>query len=139
MGKFEAGHDPADHTVAEVNEFLKGEDVTGDEYDRVVQAEREGRNRVGIISGSGVEEQLPDAPPADDTAADDLKSDTEDVSGDGTGGALPPADPEPAPEPANPLQMQPAERQKTQTPAEALALAVERAKLIGRPTATVDE
>lgn len=56
MAKFEAGNDPADHTVAEVVEFLKSDDVTGDEYDRVVQAEREGRNRVGIMSGSGVEE-----------------------------------------------------------------------------------
>lgn len=53
--RFEAGNDPKDHTVAEVVEYLTGDDVTGDEHERIVQAEREGRNRVGIMSGSGIE------------------------------------------------------------------------------------
>jgi len=64
MAKFEAGSDPADHTVAEVVEFLKSDEITGDEYDRVVQVEREGRNRVGIMSGSGVEDPPADPPEA---------------------------------------------------------------------------
>lgn len=61
MAKFEAGNDPANHTVAEVAEFLKSDEITGDEYDRVVEAERQGKNRVGIMNGTGVEE----APAAD--------------------------------------------------------------------------
>lgn len=69
MAKFEAGGNPADHTVAEVNEFLKGDEVTGDEYDRVMAAEREGRNRIGIMSGSGVEaEAAPVAPDGSEAA-----------------------------------------------------------------------
>jgi hypothetical protein len=70
MAKFEAGNNPADHTVAEVNEFLRGDEVTGDEHDRVMQAEREGRNRIGIMSGSGQEEPAPIAPeaPVEDAA-----------------------------------------------------------------------
>lgn len=55
MSKFEAGNDPAKHTVAEVVEFLNGDDVTGDEYERVMAAERENRARPGIISLSGQE------------------------------------------------------------------------------------
>jgi hypothetical protein len=57
MAQFEAGHSPADHTVREVVDFLKGEDVTPDEYDRVMQAERErdGGGRVGILNLSGEE------------------------------------------------------------------------------------
>lgn len=55
MAKFAAGNDPADHTVAEVVEYLNGDEVTGDEHERIVAAEREGKNRVGIMSGSGVD------------------------------------------------------------------------------------
>lgn len=67
MSKFEAGNDPANHTVAEVTEFLKGDEVTGDEYDRVISAERGNRNRVGIISGSG--QESPAEPVTQDDAA----------------------------------------------------------------------
>lgn len=65
MAEFVAGNDPAEHTVAEVTAFLKGDDVTGDEYDRVMAAEREreGGGRVGIISLSGVE--TPDPEPTE--------------------------------------------------------------------------
>jgi hypothetical protein len=65
MAKFEAGHSPADHTVSEVVEFLKGDDATPDEYDRVMQAEREreGGGRLGILNLSGS-----DAPVAPDEA-----------------------------------------------------------------------
>lgn len=179
MGKFETGNDPANHTVAEVNEFLKGDEVTGDEYDRVVTAEREGKNRIGIISGSGQEDAAPVAPAEGDAAgpneaatgqespADEAKTvDDPQASGDaGTTAepypddapaALGPEQPQSAAEEAahaatlasakaaevsdvNPLRMQPAAAQKTQTPAEALALAVERSQLLGRATATIDE
>ncbi|MET9313820.1 hypothetical protein ABZX12_18565 [Kribbella sp. NPDC003505] len=178
MGKFEAGSNPADHTVAEVNEFLNGGDVTGDEYDRVVQAEREGKNRVGIISGSGQEETAA-AVAADEAAgpneratgqespADEAKTvDDPDASGDAGTTAEPYPDDAPAalgleqPQSAaeeaahaatlatakaaqasdvNPLRMQPAAPQKTQTPEQALKLAVERSQLLGRATATADE
>jgi hypothetical protein len=50
---FEAGSDPADFTNDQVVAFLKSDDVTGDEYDRVMQAERDGRGRVGILNLSG--------------------------------------------------------------------------------------
>lgn len=122
MGKFQAGDDPADHTNAEVVEFLTGDDCTPDEYDRVMDAERSNRNRVGILNGTGTEEASePEQEPA--------------------------ADPEPAPEPEpddadpepNPLQMQPAEPQKTQTPAQALALALERSKVYRTHPGNPDE
>lgn len=169
MGKFEAGSNPADHTVAEVNEFLKGDEVTGDEYDRVVAAEREGKNRIGIISGSGAEDPAPVAPAEDEPAgpneaatgqespADEAKTvDDPQASGDaGTtaepypddapaalGPEMPQSEAEEAAHAAtlatseaaaasnvNPLQMQPAAPQKTQTAEEALALAVERSKV----------
>lgn len=53
--RFQAGDNPNDYTVSQVVAFLKSDDVTGDEYDRVVQAEREGQGRVGIINLSGTE------------------------------------------------------------------------------------
>lgn len=68
MAKFQAGDDPADHTNAEVVEFLTGNDCTPDEYDRVMQAEREGKNRVGILSGSGAEDPAPAAGAVEDPA-----------------------------------------------------------------------
>lgn len=84
MSEFVAGDNPADHTVAEVLAYLTGDEVTGDEHDRVVAAERAGRNRVGIMSGSGVEEPAaPDevAPvaPAETTEPEvtDLEADAE--------------------------------------------------------------
>lgn len=170
MGKFETGSDPANHTVAEVNEFLKGDEVTGDEYDRVMEAERAGKNRVGIISGSGQEDTAaPVAPAVDEAAgpneaatgqespADEAKTvDDPQASGDaGTTAepypddapaALGPEQPQSAAEEAahaatlataeaaqtsdvNPLRMQPAAPQATQTPEEALKLAVERSKV----------
>lgn len=181
MAKFEVGNNPADHTVAEVNEFLKGDEVTGDEYDRVVQAERDGKNRIGIISGSGQEDAAPVAPAEGEAAgpneaatgqyspADRAKTvDDPQASGDAGTTAEPYSDDAPAslgPEQpqsaaeeaahaatvaaldaanasdvsANPLQMKPAAAQETQTPAEALALAVERSKMLGRPTAVADD
>lgn len=59
MAKFEAGNDPADHTNAEVVEFLKGDEVTSDEYDRVMEAERGNRARVGILNLTGVDDTAP--------------------------------------------------------------------------------
>lgn len=56
---FKAGDNPNDFTVPQVVKFLKGDDVTGDEYDRVMQAEREGQGRVGIINLSGAETEPP--------------------------------------------------------------------------------
>lgn len=58
--RFQAGDNPNDFTVSQVVAFLKSDDVTGDEYDRVVQAEREGQGRVGIINLSGTENSAPD-------------------------------------------------------------------------------
>lgn len=57
MAKFEAGHNPADHTVTEVVEYLKGDEATPDEHDRVMQAEREreGGGRLGILNLSGTD------------------------------------------------------------------------------------
>lgn len=71
MAKFVAGNDPADHTVAEVVEYLKGDDATPDEYERVMEAERgrDGGGRVGIISMSGAEPVA-----ADDSAPDQLET-----------------------------------------------------------------
>lgn len=122
MGKFEAGSDPANHTVAEVVEFLQGDEVTVDEHDRVVQAEREGKGRVGIISGSGAAE-VPAAEP--EAPADPAPE--------------PPVDPEPIVEPEPPVD----ERPKTQTPEEAVALAIElnrqrKAAFGGVPAADAD-
>lgn len=42
-------YDPNDHTVAEVQEHLATLDPEGDEYAAVLQAERDGKNRVGIV------------------------------------------------------------------------------------------
>ena len=53
MAKFKTGDDPADHTPREVVDYLKSDEVTGDEYDRVIQAEREGKARTGIMNLSG--------------------------------------------------------------------------------------
>lgn len=90
MSKFEVGNDPADHTVAEVTEFLKGDEVTSDEYDRVIAAERAGKGRSGIISGSGQE-----------------------VTGDGNGEALPPVDDAAGPNERATGQQSPADEAKT--------------------------
>jgi len=69
MAKFKAGDDPADHTNAEVVEFLTGDECTPDEYDRVMQAERDNRNRVGILNGTGAEEPAPLETPSGEPAA----------------------------------------------------------------------
>lgn len=60
---FKAGDNPHDFTVPQVVKFLQGDDVTGDEYDRIMQAEREreGGGRLGILNLSGSETE----PPAD--------------------------------------------------------------------------
>lgn len=67
MAKFETGHNPVDHTVPEVVEFLKGDEATPDEYDRVMQAEREreGGGRLGILNLTGSDSPAPDAGDAD--------------------------------------------------------------------------
>jgi hypothetical protein len=54
VAKFQPGDNPADHSVRETVDYLSG-DVSPEERDRVMQAEREGKNRVGVMSGSGVE------------------------------------------------------------------------------------
>lgn len=57
MSQFEAGNNPADHTVREVMDYLTGpQEIPSGEYDRIMTAEREGKARVGILSGSGQEE-----------------------------------------------------------------------------------
>lgn len=170
MSKFQTGDDPADHTNAEVVEFLKGDEATPDEYERVMAAERGNRARSGILNLTGTDEP---AAPADavvddpagpneaatgqESPADRAKTvDDPQASGDAATTAEPypddapaalgPEQPQSAAEEAahaatlaaheaaevssvNPLQMQPAAPQKTQTPAEALALAVERSKV----------
>ncbi|HEY9416204.1 MAG TPA: hypothetical protein VIQ30_15700 [Pseudonocardia sp.] len=62
MAKFKAGNDPADHTVSEVVEYLKSDDATPDEYDRVMTAERDrsGGGRLGILNLSGAESATDD-------------------------------------------------------------------------------
>jgi hypothetical protein len=65
MAKFAAGDDPADHTVREVVDYLKGDDATPDEYERVMEAERQGGGRLGIINLTGTE---PVSDPAPDVA-----------------------------------------------------------------------
>jgi hypothetical protein len=80
---FEAGNDPADFTNDQVVAFLKSDDVTGDEYDRVMQAERDGRGRVGILNLSGDD-------PAEVVAEPDSSGDDgEMVKPDGTPAAGP--------------------------------------------------
>lgn len=70
MGQFTAGDNPADHTVREVVEYLKSDDATPDEYERVMAAERErdGGGRAGIISMSGTEDAAPAAGAVTDPA-----------------------------------------------------------------------
>lgn len=70
MSKFETGNDPADHTNAEVVDFLKGDEATPDEHERVLEAERSNRARVGILNLSGSDEPAaePAADPVDDPA-----------------------------------------------------------------------
>lgn len=55
MAQFVAGNDPAEHTNQEVTDYLKSDDCTPDEYERVMEAERSGRNRVGILNLTGEE------------------------------------------------------------------------------------
>jgi hypothetical protein len=170
MGQFQAGDNPADHTVKEVVDFLKGDDATPDEYDRVMQAERErdGGGRLGIINLTGTEDTAPastgDAPAGPNEAATGQESpadqaktvDDPQASGDAgktaeqypddAPAALGPEKPQSEAEAAahaatlaaqdaakvsdvNPLQMQPAAAGETQTPEEALKLAVERSKV----------
>lgn len=54
-------YDPADHTVDEVLEHLGTLDPEGDEHARILQAERDGKARVGIV---GSTEPTPEAPGA---------------------------------------------------------------------------
>lgn len=86
MATFEIGNDPAEHTNQEVVDFLKGDECTPDEYERVMGAEREGRGRVGILNLSGEETPEPEAP--DPAEAELLPVDLQ-----------PPAEPAPEPEP----------------------------------------
>jgi hypothetical protein len=180
MTQFQAGDNPADHTVKEVVDFLKGGEATPDEYDRVMQAEREGSNRLGIINLSGSEAAAPagdqvegdvagpnEAATGQYSPADRAKTvDDPQASGDAATTAEPypddapaslgPEQPQSAAEEAahvatlanlqaaevsdvNPLQAQAAAPQKTQTPEEALKLAVERSQTLGRPTAAASD
>lgn len=175
MGKFEAGGNPADHTVAEVTEFLKGDDVTGDEYDRVLAAERdrEGGGRVGILNLSGVETPVeapaePVGEPAgpneaatgQESPADQAKT-VDDPQASGDAGTTAEPYPDDAPPQLGPEQPQSkaeedahaatlaaaeaaqaqdlsrreegaADRPATQTPEQALALAVKRSTALNR-------
>lgn len=58
MAKFKTGDDPKDHSVREVVDYLKGDEATPDEHDRVMAAERsrDGGGRAGIISMSGADD-----------------------------------------------------------------------------------
>lgn len=177
MAQFETGNDPADHTNAEVVDFLTGNDATPDEYERVMQAERDGRGRVGILNLTGAPEGA-DVPAAEasepagpnedatgqESPADQAKTvDDPDASGDAAVTAEPypdeappqlgPEQPQSAAEEAahaaslaaadaaqasdvnvaQSIQAQPAAKQATQTPEQALALAVERSNLLNRP------
>ena len=175
MAEFVAGNDPADHTVTEVNEFLRNGDPTADEYERVIESERAGRGRVGIISGSGAEaDPFPAAVDGEGPAgpneratgqvspADRAKTvDDPNASGDAALTAEPYPDDAPAslgPEQpqskaeadahaATVANLEAAEsssvvesevldenKPKTQTPAEALQLAIDKTKGYRRPT-----
>lgn len=76
MGVFQAGDDPADHNVAEVVDYLKG-DVSPEERDRVTEAERGGKNRVGIMSGSGVEAPADEGEAPASLGPDEAKTEAE--------------------------------------------------------------
>lgn len=143
MAKFEAGADPANHTNAEVVEFLTGNDCTPDEYDRVMTAEREGRNRVGILNGSGAEEASASETAGPNEAATgqespaDQASDVADPQASGDAGttaepypgeapaALGPEKPQSEAEELAHAQTIANQAAATQTPAEALAKAAE--------------
>lgn len=47
-----SGGNPADFTVAEVNAYLESVGDESDEYDRVLNAEAEGKARTGILGSS---------------------------------------------------------------------------------------
>jgi hypothetical protein len=94
---FREGDDPQLFTVAQVNKYLGGE-LHDLERERVLNSERDGRNRIGIMSGSGVEDEapadaeVPVAPPEDslpasvvergDQGEEDAKRESARVDGD---------------------------------------------------------
>lgn len=41
---------PSEHTVPEVNEYLSSKDISVEEYNEVIQAEKRDKNRVGILN-----------------------------------------------------------------------------------------
>lgn len=173
MSKFETGNDPADHTNAEVVDFLNGEEVTPDEYERVMAAERGNRARVGILNLTGSDEAPADAAVVDEPAgpneaatgqespADRAKT-VADPQASGDAGLTAEPYPDDAPAQLGPEQPQskaeedahaatlaaaeaaqaqdlnqaPAlsgDRPATQTPEQALKLAVERSTAMNRP------
>lgn len=52
-------YDPAEHTVDEVQEHLATLDPEGDEHARILQAERDGKARVGIVGSTEPEDPAP--------------------------------------------------------------------------------
>lgn len=64
MSEFKEGDDPKAHSVAETVEYLNG-DITPDEYERVMNLEKNGKGRPGIVNLTGEEpppEVTPEAP-----------------------------------------------------------------------------
>lgn len=66
-------YDPSEHTVDEVNEHLATLDPEGDEYAAVIQAERDGKARVGILGDEPEDETTPDADDKPELQARSLK------------------------------------------------------------------
>ena len=63
-------YDPSDQTVDQVNEHLATLDPEGDEHARILQAERDGKARVGILGDE------PDPEDAETPQGTDLKAET---------------------------------------------------------------
>lgn len=168
MSKFETGNDPADHTNAEVVDFLNGEDVTPDEYERVLEAERGNRARVGILNLSGSDEPAADpvADPAgpneaatgQESPADEAKT-VDDPQASGDAGLTADQYPDDAPAALGPdmpqsqaeadahaatlvaqaaAEASDVNRPRTQTAADALARAIELTKGFRREPAASD-
>jgi hypothetical protein len=166
MSAFLTGDDPADHTNAEVVEFLKGDDCTPDEYERVMAAERGNRNRTGIMNLTGSEEPAaveamtkPDGSEAagpneaatgQESPADQAKT-VDDPQASGDAGVTAEQYPDDAPSALGPDMPQSlaeeaahaetliSQQAATQTPEEALKLAGELSQRWKTPTSSSDE
>lgn len=74
----ETGFDPNEHTVAEVNAYLDSLDGQAPgEVARVLEVERAGQNRKGIVEGPHAPADTPTdtVPPADNGSSDDTPTD----------------------------------------------------------------